>query len=221
MICIYTAIGTASTDPLTSDYKAIFQAPTEVNMAQTSEIRVTVEIRTPEGKPYSGPVDLWSTSAAFKSSNGKLVDSPISVNAVDGKARATISLDMIDGGSVSSCRVDATMDMYLCGSTWIKLRYPDNISTSDVQSVKADGITSPGATVLVKDQYGNPLDNVPVDLRYKIPNGRQVKTTIKTNSTGIVNIILPPSKKAGIGYIHACAPHLSDRQVKLVYTAAE
>lgn len=202
--------------------KASIHVPTRVNMGDTRVLPIMVEVKTSDGLPFSGQIDLDVEYGQFLNADGSTSNSPISVQVKEGRVDPIVSLEHNDGVSYP-LRIYATTgpisNRRLLGYAEVDIRFPRYIQVrAPALSARADGMEYLVVFANVKDQYEDPMADLKVRVRFISPKGEDLQLSAVTNEKGDARIELPPSTRAGYATCQVLSGTLASQIVELLYT---
>lgn len=223
--CLVTIFitGNAARSWRASDYKAVIRAPGEIRLDKTKIVPISLDVTTPEGMPYfsevEGPIELWAISGKFVKADGTSAYSPFTVPVARGRAEAVLSLEDYDSlpSPLIICVTRGTGDREVLGQAAVHIRYPERITLSTpALTASADGLSRPVVSVLIEDQFGQPLEDVVVTARFRSPREKRTLSG-STDVTGNASIELPASETEGYASGQLVTERLASPMFTVVY----
>jgi len=202
-----------------SDYPAKFTVPSVIRLDKQKTIPIQLEVRTPDGQPYSGEVVLDAQYGRFITTEGERVFPRFPVQAVNGRVFGTISLeDKFDAPYPLKIFAYRGSDEVLAQAEIVVLFPADYKIFADIPTVAADGGRQPRIKVAIFDQHGKVLPEVDFEARYQGPQNLEWQGKGQTDSTGVGRLILPASATVGYAHCQVVNDFIATPQVKLLYT---
>jgi len=202
-------------------YQATFDLPSEIQTHKVQVLPITVRVAAPDGQAFSGKVDLWAGAGAFLKEDGApSSDYPFPVEVKAGVGHARLSFEGKEDWR-SPLVLTATLGPYLesvvLGRAEAKIRYQESIEVSaSVPAVPADGLASPVVAVVIKDQFGDPLEDVKVIARFK-HSGRKTDVVARTGKDGVARVSLLPSAHPGYALGQVLTSRLASVMLPVLY----
>jgi len=194
-------------------------APSVIRLDKQKIIPIELQVLTPEGEPYSGPVTFSAQTARFLTADGKYVFSLFTMEAANGKAAVTLSLEGRNEYP-SPLKIFASLGSdELLAEAEIQVLYPANYKISaEVPAVVADGKQRPRVSVMIFDQYDQPLDGVEATVLFNGPGLEKLQDKGTTNQAGVADISLPASSHVGYATCQVLNDFIATPQIYLLYT---
>jgi hypothetical protein len=193
-------------------------APSVIRLDKQKIIPIELQVLTPEGEPYSGPVTFSAQWARFLTADGKYVFSLFTMEAANGKAAVTLSLEGRNEYP-SPLKIFASLGREeLLAEAAIQVLYPANYSISaDVPAVVADGKQRPRVSVMIFDQYDQPLNDVDATVLFKESGREKLQDMATTDLAGVADISLPASTQVGYATCQVLNDFITTPQIMLLY----
>ncbi len=195
-------VAEAPPKPLT----AIISAPGEVNLGNTSGFTVQIALQSNNGKALPERIRLRTIGGYIL--NGDVLNEPgeAVLPVENGLAHAEIVLHGVQWRSKDTLEINVTPvdeTFNFIGVAQVKIRDAFKSEVAEIsKTLKADVQEKGVFKALVKDQYGDPVPDMPCFMGAELPGqNSDVEIAGRTDQNGVATFEIPPVNRAGQGSI--------------------
>lgn len=198
---------------------AIIAAPSSVRLHETKFFPVEVQVISLNGQALPEKVMLRAGFGRWEGSKDNGFE--LKLQAGNGSALLDVSNVINAGKEPLPIWVTpvATGNEFIGPQVNVTLREQTSIeSTEPPKILPSDGKSTGKITVIIKDQYGQPLNDVPCVMRYQYPDASGMRADVAhTNAQGRASFSIPASSKQGEGFFQVATTRLATNQVTVSY----
>lgn len=201
--------------------KAIIGVPGEVQLSETTALPVMVQMQGIGNEPFPEKVVLHASYGRFIEGEKAKPSTVLNLHAGRGDTILSLSGYGMNDKELFELWVTPLATSYpILGEVKIKLRQQSEVLFSDSpKGILAGGKSTGNLTALIKDQYGEPMEDVACFLQGYILDDRSPTLFARTNAEGQAIFTLPATKRVNaVGLFQVITKVLVSQQIRIDYS---